>query len=43
VQIVGKKGEKWKAVILTAKNGVYAGTHTLSMKSLYSTFTLIDD
>lgn len=43
IQIVGKKGEKWKAVILTDRTNVFAGSHTFSLKSLYMTFTLLND
>ena len=41
VEIKGRKGDKFRAVVLTKKAGVYAGSHTFSRKSLYSEFNLI--
>ena len=42
VEIFGKtKNDKWKTRVLTAKPGKYAGTHSLSNKTLAAKFKLI--
>lgn len=42
VQVVGPVGgHKWRTRILTAKRGVYNGTHTLSEKTLAKQYQLL--
>lgn len=41
VEVFGMSGSKYKTRVLTDKPGVYAGTHTLSRKSIATRFKLI--
>lgn len=41
VQISGRKGDKWLTKVLTAKPGVYKGSHTLSLLSIRQRFELM--
>lgn len=42
VEVIGKKGGKFKTRILTSKYGVYAGTHTLSEQTIAKQYELLD-
>lgn len=41
VIIIGKKGGKWKANVLTDRTGVYAGRHTFAEMTLRKSFIKI--
>jgi len=41
IEIMGKAGGKWRAVVLTPKPGVYAGSHKMSEHALAKHFKLI--
>ncbi len=42
VEIIGKaKSDRWKARILSNKPGVYKGTHSLAIFTIYKNYDLI--
>lgn len=42
VEIIGKKGGKFSARVLTSKQGVYAGSHTLAPWTIYKGYKLVE-
>lgn len=44
VEVIGQssRGGKWKARILTERDGVYHGSHTFAVRTLYKEYELIN-
>lgn len=42
IEVIGKKGSKFKTRILTEKYGVYAGSHTMTEITIRKQYILLD-
>ena len=42
VEIIGHKGGKYKTRVLTAKTGVYNGSHLLASRTIQKMYELVD-
>ncbi len=42
VEIIGKKGGKYSTRVLTMKEGVYAGSHTLAPRTIFKGYKRVE-